>query len=151
MGIKTPGQQCPPNEGIWEQRRITANGFLTAGVDSSQGGKFPSPTESVDTRANKSTRIIADIIFLQQGHKPRSEENKQFDPGGKGEKAPPWNAGCNSTFFFCRRAGRLLVVLRVLSLHCVRSVFPNHFSFPGDHFLAKLKDMRGDADQGSSR
>ena len=92
MGIKTPGQQCPPNEGIWEQRRTTANGFLTAGVDSSQGGKFPSPTESVDTRANKSTRIIADIIFLQQGHKPRSEENKQFDPGGKGEKAPPWNA-----------------------------------------------------------
>ena len=26
------------------------------------------------------------------GHKTISEENKQFDLGGKGEKAPPWNA-----------------------------------------------------------
>ena len=34
-GFETPGQQCPPNEGIWEQGQITANGFLTAGVDSS--------------------------------------------------------------------------------------------------------------------
>ena len=86
-GLETPGQQCPPNEGIWEQGRTTANGFLTADVDSSQGGRTPSPTKSVDSRADKSTRITADIIFLQQGHKPRSEENKQFDPGGKGEKA----------------------------------------------------------------
>ena len=84
--LKTPGQQSPPNEGIWEQGRTTANGFLIAGVDSSQGGRIPSPTESVDTRADKSTRILADSTFLQQGHKPRSEENKQFDPGGKGEK-----------------------------------------------------------------
>ena len=41
---------------------------------------------------NKSTKTMADITFLQQGHKPRSEENKHFDPGGKGKKAPPWNA-----------------------------------------------------------
>ena len=34
-GLETPGQQGPPNEGTWEQRRTTANGFLTAGVDSS--------------------------------------------------------------------------------------------------------------------
>ena len=55
--------------------------------------RFSTTTESGDTRAgNKSTRITADITFLQQGHKPRSEENKQFDPGGKGEKVPPWNA-----------------------------------------------------------
>ena len=87
-GFETPGQQCPPNEGIWEQGRTTANGFLTAGADSSQGGRIPSPTESVDMRASKkSTRITADSTFLQQVHKPRSEENKQFDPGGKGEKA----------------------------------------------------------------
>ena len=54
---------------------------------------FSTTTESEDTRASeKSTRITADITFLQQGHKLRNEENKQFDPGGKGEKAPPWNA-----------------------------------------------------------
>ena len=91
-GFETPGQQCPPNEGIWEQGRTTANGFLTAGVDSSQGGKIPAPAESVDSRTDKSTRISADSTSLQQGHKPRREQNKQFDPGGKGEKAPPWNA-----------------------------------------------------------
>ena len=34
-GLETPGQQGPPNEGTWEQRRTTANGILTAGVDSS--------------------------------------------------------------------------------------------------------------------
>ena len=92
-GLETPGQ-CPPNEGTWDQGRTTATGFLTAGVGSNQGGNIFSPTtESVDTRAgNKSTRTTADITFMQQGRKPRSEENKQFHLGGKGEKAPPWNA-----------------------------------------------------------
>ena len=93
-GLETPGQQCPPNEGIWENGRTTASGILTAGVDSNQGGNFISTTtESVDTRAReKRTRTTADTTFLPQGHKPRSEGNKQFNPGGKGEKAPPWNA-----------------------------------------------------------
>ena len=91
-GLETPGQQCPPYEGIWEQRLTTANGVLTAAVDSNQGGRVPSPTESVNTRADKSTIISADTTFLQQGHKTFSEQNKQFDPGGSREKAPLWNA-----------------------------------------------------------
>ena len=37
-GLETPGQQCPPNEGTWDQGRTTASGILTAGVGSSQGG-----------------------------------------------------------------------------------------------------------------
>ena len=53
-GLETPGQQCPPYEGIWEQGRTIANGILTTGVDPSQRGKSPSPTESVDTRIDKS-------------------------------------------------------------------------------------------------
>ena len=127
-GLKTPGQQCHPNEGTWEQRRTTANGFLTAGVDSSQGGRVPSPTESVDTRADKSTKITADIIILQQGHKLRSEENKQFDPDEEGEKAPPWTR-LYSTFFFWGELGRYLsVFLFVLCLCFVCVCFPNYFS-----------------------
>ena len=39
-GLETPGQQGPPTEGTWEQRRTTANGFLTAGVDSSTKGNI---------------------------------------------------------------------------------------------------------------
>ena len=87
-GLETPGQQCPPYEGIWEQRRTTANGVLTAAVDSNREGRVPSPTESVDTRADKSTRISADTTFLQRGHKTFSEQNKQFDSGRSREKAP---------------------------------------------------------------
>ena len=41
-GLETPGQQCPPNEGVWETGRIIANGFLTAGVDSSKKGNISS-------------------------------------------------------------------------------------------------------------
>ena len=83
-GLKTPEQQGPPNKGTWEQGRTPANGFLTAGVDSSQGGRIPSTTECVDTRASeKNTRITVDTTCLQQGHKTFSEQNKQFDPGGR--------------------------------------------------------------------
>ena len=90
-GLETPGQQCPPNEGAWETGRTTVDGFLTAGVGSNQGGNISSPTtERVDTGAVRTTE---NITFLQQGHKPKdkdkgSKENKQFDPGGKGEKTP---------------------------------------------------------------
>ena len=102
-GLETLGQQCPPNEEIWETGRTTADGILTAGVGSNQGGSI-----SVDTRAStKSTAKFADISSptehvgtlagtaatpAKRRHKTSSEENKQFDPGGKGEKAPPWNA-----------------------------------------------------------
>ena len=107
-GLETPGQQCLPNEGTWDQRRTTADGILTAGVGSNQGGSISSPTECVGTRAStKSAATFADIsspteyvgtlagvaaTLAKRRHKTISKDNKQFDPGGKGEKAPPWNA-----------------------------------------------------------
>ena len=76
-GLETPGQQCPPNEGIWEKGRTIADGYLLVGMGSNQGGDISSPTERVGTRAGTSATPA----------KPRdkitSEENKQFDPGGK--------------------------------------------------------------------
>ena len=96
-GLETPGQQCPSNEGIWETGRTTASGILTAGVDSSQKENISSPTtESVDKRA-KDTTTVADISSKastpsKRRHKTFSEQNKQFDPGGRREKAPPWDA-----------------------------------------------------------
>ena len=128
MGLQTPGQQCLPNEGTWETGRTTADGFLTAGVGSNQGGSISSRTERVDTRAStKSTTTSADITFLQQGHKPSDEEkgsekNNQFDPGGKGEKAPLWNAAVTLFFLFCEERwamGGSLLVLRVFLSVCV--------------------------------
>ena len=55
-GLETPGRQCPPNDGIWETGRTTADGILTAGVGSNQGGSISSPTKCVDTRASAKIR-----------------------------------------------------------------------------------------------
>ena len=138
-GLETPGQQGPPNEGTLEQRPTTANGFLTAGVNSSQGGRTPSPPER-----STSTATVADIPSTaatppKRRHKTSSEENKQFDPGGRGEQAPPWKAAVPLPLFSCGEAGRLLVclsgaklrgLLSVSSMLCFFSVFPNsYFSF----------------------
>ena len=113
-GLETPGQQCPPNEGTCEKGRTIADDYLLIGMGSNQAGDISSPTtERVDTRA---VRTTPNITFLQQGHKPKdkdkdSEENKQFDPGGKGKKAPLWNAAVILSFSFLRGAlghGRLV-------------------------------------------
>ena len=113
-GLNTPGQQCPPNEGVWETGRIIADGILTAGVDSSKGGNISSPMESTE----RATRMVtvADIPLTaatppKRRHKKSSEENKQFDPGGRGEQAPPWKAAVPLPFFSWSDAGRLLVCL----------------------------------------
>ena len=85
-GLKTY-QQSPPNEGVWETRRITANGFLTARVGSRKKGNISSSTG----RATR-TVTVADISSIAATPSKRrlktfNEENKQFDPGGHGEKA----------------------------------------------------------------
>ena len=134
-GLETPGQQCSPSEGTWETGRTTADGFLTAGVGPNLG-KYTSPTtERVNTRAVRTTTAtFADIssptkhVGTRAGtaatpakprHKPTSEENKQFDPGGKEEKPPPWNAAVIlSCFSWGERwaMGGSLLVLRVFYL-----------------------------------
>ena len=86
-GLETPGQQCPPNEGTWDQGRTTTSGILTAGMGSYQEGNISSPTER-----EKNTPTVADIPSTaatpsKRRHKTSSEEKKLFHPGGKGEKA----------------------------------------------------------------
>ena len=49
-GPETPGQQCPPIEGIWEQGRTNTSGILTAGLGSYQEGRLLSTTECEDTK-----------------------------------------------------------------------------------------------------
>ena len=125
-GLETPGQQGPPNEGTWEQRLTTANGFLTAGVDSSRRGRTPSPPER-----STSTRTFADIfstaaIQENRRRKTPSQQNKQFDPGGRKEKAPPWKAAVTLPYFLGEswKAPCLLSVCASCSV-CV--CFPNYF------------------------
>ena len=128
-GLNTPGQLSPPNEGVWETGRITADSFLTAGVNSSQGGRTPSPTER-----SASTRTFADIFStaaIQENRRLKTfnELNKPFDPGGRGEKAPPWNAAVPLPFYSCGKAGRLLVCLL-----CLFFCFPKLLIYPGETY-----------------
>ena len=75
-------------------------------MGSNQGGDTSSPTERVGTRAGTATTPanLSNTIFRKSSHKPRdktpSEENKQYDPGGKGEKPPLWNAAVMAFSFF---------------------------------------------------
>ena len=59
--------------------------FVTHGTSEKPAtlADISSPTEHVGT--------LAGTAFTpeKRRHKTSSEENKQFDPGGKGEKAPP--------------------------------------------------------------
>ena len=110
-GLNTPGQLSPPNEGIWETGRTIADGILTAGVNSSQGGRTPSPPERATRMVTAADIPLAAATPPKRRHKTSSELNKPFDPGGRGEKAPPWNAAVPLPFFSWGEAVRLLVCL----------------------------------------
>ena len=75
-GLETPGQQCRPNEGTWETGRTTADGFLTAGVGSKQGGNISSPTE----RAKNTTTFSLQTHLFTSGTRWYASWDS-FDPG----------------------------------------------------------------------
>ena len=111
----------------------------------------------MDTRA---VRTTADITFLQQGHKPKdeekgSEENTQFDPGGKGEKAPLWIAAVTLYFLSCGERwvmGGLLIVLRVfLSVLCVFFLSALFYSCCSFQVTTSQRPEKHERRRGSSR
>ena len=114
-GLETPVQQCPPNEGTWEKGRTIADGYLLVGMGSTTTADISSQLEHVGTQAGTAATPA------KRRHKTTREENKQIDRGGKGEKAPLWNAAVTLSFFFwgdCWAMGGPLLVLRVFCL-CV--------------------------------
>ena len=130
-GLNTPGQLSPPNEGIWETGRITADSILTAGVNSSQGGRTPSPPER-----STSTATFADISSTAATPSKRrlktfNELNKPFDPGGKEEKAPPWNAAVPLPFLFLWRSWEASCSFSML---CLFFCFPKLLIYPGETY-----------------
>ena len=134
-GLKTPGQQGPPNEGTLGQRQTTANGFLTAGVGSSKERNI----------ATSTTTTVAGISSIAATPSKRrlktfNELNKPFDPGGREEQALPWKAAVPLPFVSWGEAGRLLV--RFLCLVCVFSrtyIFP----FTGESYQQDVFSRRG--------
>ena len=140
-GLNTPGQESPPNEGVWETGRITADSILTEGVNSSQGGRTPSPPER-----STSTRTFEDIFStaaIQENRRLKTfnELNKPFDPGGRGEKAPPWKAAVPLPFFSWSEAGRLLFcfVYALFFLFSRTYIFP----FTGESYQQDVFSSRG--------
>ena len=59
-GLKTPGQQGPPNEGTSGQRQTTANDFLTAGVGSSKERNIATSTTTTVAGISSIPRQNAD-------------------------------------------------------------------------------------------
>ena len=116
-GLETPGQQSPPNEGTLEQRQTTTNDFLTAGVGSSKERNIATSTTTVSGISSIAATLSKRRL------KTFNELNKPFDPGGREEKAPPWNAAVPVPFFSWSEAGRLFVCLSVAKLGGFLSVF----------------------------
>ena len=128
-GLETPGQQCPVNG---ETGRTTADGYLLVGMGSNQGGDTSSPTERVDSRADRKITTASNTTLLRVRRRPNdkktsSEENKQLDPGGKGEKPPPWNAAVMVLLFLFWgerwAVGCPLLLLRVFVYVCLSVCF----------------------------
>ena len=138
--------------------------LLDRGRGSNQGGSISSPTECVDTRAStKSTATFTDISTptehvgtlagttatpAKRRHKTISEENKQFDTGGIGEKASSRNAAGNLLSFPGEswEAPCLCFVLSVCAL-CVLC-YLNYCSF---QVITSQRAEKHEARRGSSR
>ncbi|CAM9643483.1 unnamed protein product, partial [Ascophyllum nodosum] len=96
----------------------------------------------------KSTATVAGISSTAATPENRrlktfSEQNKRFDPGGRREKAPPWDAAVTLPSFSGEKLGGFLSVFYMCSVYalCV-FVFRNYSFSTGDHFSAKLKETR---------
>ena len=141
-GLKTPGQQCPPNEGTWEKGRTIADGYLLVGMGSTTAADISLPTEHVGTQAGTASTPP------KRRHKTTSEENKQFDPGRKGEKAPLWNAAVILSLFSRESVGpreaRCLYFVFFVFV-CLSALSFNYCSFQVTTFLRaeKHEERRG--------
>ena len=115
-------------------------------MGSYQEENISSPTECEDTKTFADTSSIP-ATSENRRRKTPSEQNKQFDPDGKGEKAAPWNAAVYLLPFWGESwEAPCLFFVSALSVLCVCSVFPNYCSIQVI-LPSKLKYMRGDADQ----
>ena len=151
-GLKTPGQQCPLIEGIWETGKTTASGTLTAGASSSKKRNISSSTERATSTVTVAGISSNAATPSKRRHKTFNEENKQFDSGGQREKAPPWDAAVTLPFFFEGELGSSLLFSTCASFCCCPvcvCIFSDFIFFLQVILLSKLKAMR--RDQGSSR
>ena len=150
-GLNTPGQQSPPNEGVWETGRITADSILTAGVDSSKkrkyfvtDGKCGHASQSKEYKNGNGCRNLFDSCYPAKTKAQDIQRRKQaVRPGWKRRAGPALESGCTSTFLFLGRcweasclsvwgeAARLLFCfVYALFFFC----FPKLLNYPGETY-----------------
>ena len=142
-GFETPGQQCLPS---WEAGRTTAAvGCLPLGVSSSFGGSTFSLAEiAVATGTDREITppyTVPNFVFVHPSRKPEdmktaNEENKQFDPGGKGGEPPPWKMGVLVVFSFLGRIWAWVPSDCALCFCLSVYLFYSVMFLSGDHFSA---------------
>ena len=116
-GLETPGQQCPPNEGTWDQGRTTASGFLTAGVDSNQEGNISLLKTRLRQLQPRKTAGARHLAKRTSSSTPVEKERRQR----LGTRLLLY-------FLFLGRAGRLLACASFVCVFCVLG-FLNYCSF----------------------
>ena len=96
-----------PERGDMGARTNHRQGLLARGHGFESGGRHFSTygTRWYASRYSYDTGKFIKHHLPEGNRKPEdkdkgSEENKQFDPGGKGEKPPPWNAAVMVSFYF---------------------------------------------------
>ena len=86
----------PPERGdrTNHRRRLFArwHGFESGGDSSLPAERVGTLAGTATTPANSSNTIFLKASRKSEDNEKGSEENKQFDPGVKGEKPPSWNA-----------------------------------------------------------
>ena len=82
-GFETPGQQCPPNEGIWETGRTTADGILTAAWVQTKGETFPYPRNERRTRQRLQTSLHQRKKLVHEPGQLRPRQNAGTRPLAK--------------------------------------------------------------------
>ena len=81
-GLETPAHQCPPNEGTRDQGRTTASGFLTAAVDSNEGGNVFQLRRKAGTRepATKARELRQISLSCSRATNPEAKKTSGSTP-----------------------------------------------------------------------
>ena len=136
-GLETPGQQCPPNEGTWNQGRTTTSGILTAGVDSNREGNV------FQLRRNAWTRELVPKV-QQRLQTPLRQLPPQKTEGAR---APPWNTAV-TLLSFSGESWEAPCLFSVCTLCFVCALFSKLLFYPGD---TSQQAERHEGRRGSSR
>ena len=130
-GLNTPGQLSPPNEGIWETGRITADSILTAGVNSR--GKNSVTPGTINKYGNFCRHLFDSCYPVKTQTQDIQRTEQAVRPRWERRESPALERGCTSTLSFpVAKLGGFLFVLYAL-FFCF-FCFPKLLIYPGETY-----------------